>query len=78
MELTGRLKLSEEDLEHQRKPPENEQVVAEDAQEIIYPGKNSDGWWNAKRLIAQVSCSSLPLQSAADSQVTGDTYNPIV
>lgn len=24
--------------------------------EIIEPGKNSDGWWNAERLLKQVCC----------------------
>lgn len=54
VELTGLLQLSPEQREEQKKLLEKHCVI-EDAAEIIYPGKNADGWWNAKRLIAQVS-----------------------
>ena len=54
MELTGRLRLSDVQIEAQKKLPESEHII-EDACEIILPGKNADGWWNAKRLIDQVS-----------------------
>lgn len=54
VELTGRLKLTLQQIEEQNKLPVEQRVV-EDACEIIYPGKNADGWWNAKRLIAQVN-----------------------
>lgn len=53
-ELTGRLQLTKEQCEAQKNLPEKDRVV-EDAAEIIYPGKNADGWWNAERLITQVS-----------------------
>jgi hypothetical protein len=50
VELTGRLKLAPQQIEEQNNLPAEQRVV-EDA----YPGKNADGWWNAKRLIAQVN-----------------------
>lgn len=53
LEYGGHLKLSTEEIERQKDLPESERVV-EDARETIIPGKNSDGWWNAERLIAQV------------------------
>ncbi|KAJ2922656.1 hypothetical protein H1R20_g14444, partial [Candolleomyces eurysporus] len=59
VEQTGRLKLSQAQIDEQNRLPES-QRVAEDAREIIYPGKNGDGWWNAERLIAQVK-QMLPL-----------------
>jgi len=34
--------------------PENERLAIHDPQEIIYPGKNADGWWTGKMLIQQV------------------------
>lgn len=58
VELTDLLQLSSEQREEQKKLPEKDRVI-EDAAEIIYPGKNADGWWNAKRLIAQVSINVL-------------------
>ena len=29
-------------------------LKCQDSREIIYPGKNADGWWNAEALIKQV------------------------
>jgi hypothetical protein len=54
VELTGWLRLSDAQIEAQKKLPESEHII-EDACEIILPGKNVDGWWNAKQLIDQVS-----------------------
>jgi hypothetical protein len=54
IEHTGRLCLSPEQLEHQQSIPACEHLVNTDAREIMYPGKNYDGWWNAEQLIAQV------------------------
>lgn len=54
LEIGGQLRLSEEQIVEQEKLPEDQQLIAE-AREIIYPGKNSDGWWNAERLCNQVS-----------------------
>lgn len=54
IELLGRLALNAEQIEEQKKLPVEQRVI-EDACEIIYPGKNADGWWNAKRLIDQVN-----------------------
>ena len=53
VELTGRLTLPEAEIEKQKHLPESERIV-EDAREIIYPGKNAEGWWNAAQLIKQV------------------------
>ena len=58
MELTGQLRLSDVQIEAQKRLLESEHII-EDACEIILPGKNADGWWNAKRLIDQVS-NTLP------------------
>ncbi|TFK23543.1 hypothetical protein FA15DRAFT_594003, partial [Coprinopsis marcescibilis] len=46
VERTGHFKLSPEQIE---------------AQQIIYPGKNADGWWDAKQLIKQMRTIHLPL-----------------
>jgi len=59
-ELTGTLKLTREQVEAQKKISET-QRVPEDSREIIYPGKNSDGWWNAERLINQVKTRAIPI-----------------
>ena len=56
------LKLSPEQIAAQANLPESERLV-HDASEIIRPGKNADGWWNAQRLIAQVSSVIEYLQS---------------
>ena len=53
MEIGGCLRLTPEQIAEQEMLPESERVV-HCADEIIYPGKNNDGWWNAEHLIAQV------------------------
>lgn len=53
LEILGLLHLSPKQIAEQLELPENQHVI-EEACEIIYPGKNADGWWNEKRLIAQV------------------------
>ena len=47
-ETIGRLKLSDE------QKLEVEENFPHDAQVIICPGKNADGWWNLEQLIDQV------------------------
>ncbi|KAF4621818.1 hypothetical protein D9613_012166 [Agrocybe pediades] len=59
-ELTGTLKLSKEVAEAQKNLPEKDRIP-EDSREIMYPGKNSDGWWNAERLIKQVTTRAIPI-----------------
>lgn len=60
LEFCGCLRLTPEQIAEQEKLPEAEWVV-HCTNEIIYPGKNSDRWWNAECLIAQVSLNYLPL-----------------
>jgi hypothetical protein len=55
VEQFGRLALSPSQIEEQNKLPESEHLPCYDSREIIYPGRNGDGWWNSARLIEQVS-----------------------
>ncbi|KAF8581939.1 hypothetical protein K439DRAFT_1647755 [Ramaria rubella] len=54
VEHTGRIVLNEEQRQIDDKLPLHLRLQHMDAQEIIYPGKNNDGWWNMERLIVQV------------------------
>lgn len=51
---TGRLCLSDAELETHDKLPADSKLNSTDARRIIYPGKNSDGWWDMKQLLQQV------------------------
>ena len=52
--LTGRLSLLHEQLlEHEKLKPECKLKVT-DACKIIYPGKNSDRWWDMSQLLEQL------------------------
>ena len=55
VEETGTLSLSDEQRDADLKLPPEERLPTHNAREIIYPGKNADGWWNCERLIEQVS-----------------------
>ena len=55
VEHTGRLTLSPAQVEENAKCPATERLEVTDAREIIYPGKNHDGFWTNKNLVAQVS-----------------------
>ena len=67
VEQTGRLKLSEEQLHENGMLPQAEQLTCTDAREIIYPGKNHEGWWNTERLIVQVCLFQLQLNAGLSS-----------
>ncbi|KAF8578546.1 hypothetical protein K439DRAFT_1648756 [Ramaria rubella] len=54
VEHTGRIVLNEEQRQINDKLPLHLRLQHMDAWEIIYPGKNNDGWWNMERLIVQV------------------------
>ncbi|KIJ53154.1 hypothetical protein M422DRAFT_242272 [Sphaerobolus stellatus SS14] len=54
VEQTGRLNLNEEQMDYNSHLPPSERLTTTDAREIIYPGKNHEGWWNTERLIEQV------------------------
>lgn len=54
-EETGRLRLSEDQLTANSALPPCERLKCVDAREIMYPGKNHEGWWNMEKLVAQVS-----------------------
>ena len=54
VEQTGRLALSPKQIAEQEKLPESERLPCYDSREIIYPGKNGDGWWNCNKLVDQV------------------------
>jgi hypothetical protein len=65
-------------IEAQKKLPESECII-EDAHEIILPGKNMDGWWNAKRLIDQVSIMNCQIRKAELTIIEGcESHNSIV
>ena len=55
VEHTGRLTLSPAQVEENAKCPAVERLEVTDAREIIYPGKNHDGFWTNENLVAQVS-----------------------
>ena len=54
VEETGRIAVNEEQCQINSGLPPAQRLVTTDAREIIYPGKNSDGWWNMERLILRV------------------------
>jgi hypothetical protein len=78
VELMGQLRLSDVQIEAQKKLPESECII-EDACEIIFPGKNVDGWWNAKWLIDQVSIMNCQIRKAQLTIIEGcELCNSIV
>lgn len=54
IEQTGRLTLSASQIEENTQLPVTEQLQVTDAREIIYPGKNHDGFWTNDKLVEQV------------------------
>ena len=58
VEETGRLTLSKHQLEENASLPNEQQLQCTDAREIIYPGKNNDGFWTNDKLVEQVSHDS--------------------
>ncbi|KIJ46711.1 hypothetical protein M422DRAFT_249876 [Sphaerobolus stellatus SS14] len=54
VEQTGRLVMSEAEIHTNEALPPSQRLPWSDAREIIYPGKNNDGWWTNERFIAQV------------------------
>jgi len=56
VEQTGRLALSESEIKENASLPAERQLKGSlDAREIIYPGKNNDGFWTNEKLVEQVS-----------------------
>lgn len=55
VEHTGRLALTEEQIQKNATLPAEHQLTFTDAREIIYPGKNYDGFWTNEKLVEQVS-----------------------
>ena len=55
VEETGCLTLSEHQLEENASLPNKQQLQCTDAHEVIYPGKNNDGFWTNDKLVKQVS-----------------------
>jgi hypothetical protein len=58
VEHTGRLVMSEDQIKANQALQPSEQLPWSDAREIIYPGKNHDGWWTNEKLLIQV-CQSV-------------------
>ena len=54
VEQTGCLALSPKQIAEQEKLPESKWLPCYDSQEIIYPGKNGDRWWNCDNLVDQI------------------------
>lgn len=54
VEQTGRLTLSEEQLHRNDTLPDDQRLSCTDSREIIYPGKNHDGFWTNENLMKQV------------------------
>ena len=55
VEQTGRLALSEDQIHKNATLPAKDQLKSMDVREIIYPGKNNDGFWTNDKLVEQVS-----------------------
>lgn len=55
VEQTGRLTLSESQLQENATLPKEKQLRSTDSREVIYPGKNYDGFWTNDKLVEQVS-----------------------
>jgi len=55
VEQSGRLTLSPAQIEENSQCPEGERLSTTDVREIIYPGKNHDGFWTNAKLVEQVS-----------------------
>ena len=55
VEHTGQLALTEEQIHENATLPVEHQLKFTDAREIIYPGKNYDGFWTNEKLVEQVS-----------------------
>ena len=53
-EMTGRLKLSEEQVKAQELLPEDQYLKVTDSTKIIYPGKNHNAWWDLPQLMDQM------------------------
>lgn len=54
VEEYGRLCLSPAQIEAEASIPKEQRLEVFDAREIMYPGKNYGGWWDADHLLAQV------------------------
>ncbi|KAI0092204.1 hypothetical protein BDY19DRAFT_928836 [Irpex rosettiformis] len=54
VEDTGRLCLSPEQIHEQDTLPSEQRLPCYDAREIIYPGKNYDGYWTSEKLLHQL------------------------
>jgi len=59
VEHTGRLTLSEDQIHENSALPVEHQLKCTDAHEIIYPGKNHNGFWTNEKLVEQVSYTLL-------------------
>lgn len=59
VEETGRLTLSPAQIEENSHLPVGERLQFTDAREIIYPGKNHDGFWTNDKLVGQVNVSTI-------------------
>ena len=74
----GWLRLSDVQIEAQKKLLKSEHII-EDACEIILPGKNTNGGWNAKQLIDQVSIINCQIRKAQLTIIEGcELHNSIV
>ena len=60
VEQTGRIALSERLQQENTDLPVEQHLTHTDAHEIIYPGKNNDGWWNMERFIVLHSIALTP------------------
>ena len=59
VEETGRLRLSDAQINVNSALPPGERLEWVDAHEIMYPGKNYEGWWNMEKLVVQVSLQEI-------------------
>ncbi|KIJ25471.1 hypothetical protein M422DRAFT_273562, partial [Sphaerobolus stellatus SS14] len=73
VEQTGRLVLNEKQRKFNDNLPVNERLPTTDAREIIYPGKNYDGWWNMESLIAQIK-KTIPIFERMYPNAVGEFF----
>ncbi|KAI0250190.1 hypothetical protein BJV78DRAFT_1155347 [Lactifluus subvellereus] len=67
----GRLSLSEVQISYDNALPKDKRLEIHDSREIIYPGKNADGWWMGEMLIKQFFFD----QSSAHGAFAKDALN---
>ncbi|KDQ65239.1 hypothetical protein JAAARDRAFT_53079 [Jaapia argillacea MUCL 33604] len=75
LEQTGQLVMSESQRVKNKALDPSKKLPCMDAHQIIYLGKNHDGWWNIEQLIGPAVADFLFDQSSAYGEFTKDALN---